>query len=73
MHVKDIKASTVPNNAFKMDPADVGLGHSRLEDHSAGRVTTSGVRHYYVEQEPPFAEPRMDAARKGYEYLAHRV
>src|SRR5579883_968586 len=26
MHVKDIKASTTPNNAFEMDPADVGSG-----------------------------------------------
>jgi len=28
------------------------------------------VRYYYVEQEPPFAEPRMQAARNDYDFLA---
>jgi sugar phosphate isomerase/epimerase len=72
MHVKDLKASTVPNNAFKMDPANVGAG--TLDWKAILPVGYEvGVRHYYVEQEPPFAGPRMEAARADYEYLARLV
>ena len=68
MHVKDIKASTVPNNGFRMDPANVGSGALDWKSIlSAGYG--AGVRYYYVEQEPPFTGPRMDAARTDYEYL----
>ena len=69
LHVKDLKASTIPNNAFRMDPADVGAG--ALDWKAILPVAYEvGVRYYYVEQEPPFAEPRMQAARTDYEYLA---
>jgi sugar phosphate isomerase/epimerase len=69
MHVKDLKASTIPNNAFRMDPADVGAGS--LDWKAILPVAYEvGVRYYYVEQEPPFAEPRMQAARTDYDYLA---
>ena len=72
MHVKDMKASTVPNNAFQMDPADVGSGSLDWK-----RILPvgyeAGVRYFYVEQEPPFARARMDAARADYEYLARLV
>ena len=69
MHVKDLKASTVPNNAFRMDPADVGSG--TLDWKAILPVGYEvGIRYYYVEQEPPFAEPRLDAARRDYQYLA---
>lgn len=69
MHVKDIEASTVPNNGFRMDPADVGSGVLDWKSILAAGYEV-GVRYYYVEQEPPFAGPRMDAARADYEYLA---
>jgi sugar phosphate isomerase/epimerase len=69
MHIKDLKASTVANNAFRMDPADVGSG--TLDWKAILPVGYDvGVRYYYVEQEPPFAAPRMEAARADYEYLA---
>ncbi|MDE2050185.1 MAG: sugar phosphate isomerase/epimerase [Gammaproteobacteria bacterium] len=69
MHVKDLKASTVPNNAFRMDPADVGSG--TLDWKTILPIAyEAGVRYYYVEQEPPFAGPRMDAARADFAYLA---
>jgi sugar phosphate isomerase/epimerase len=72
MHIKDLKASTVPNNAFRMDPADVGSGS--LDWKAILPVGYDvGVRYYYVEQEPPFAEPRMQAARTDYQYLARLV
>lgn len=69
MHIKDLEGSTVPNDAFRMDPADVGSG--TLDWKAILPVGYEvGVRYYYVEQEPPFARPRMDAARTDYEYLA---
>lgn len=69
MHVKDLKASTVPNTALRMDPADVGSGS--LDWNAILPVAyRSGVRDFYVEQEPPFAGPRMAAARADYVYLA---
>ncbi len=69
IHIKDLKAGTVPNNAFRMDPADVGSG-SLDWTKILPAAYDAGVRYYYVEQEPPFAQPRMDAARTDYEYLA---
>ncbi len=68
MHVKDIKASTVANYAMKQDPAEVGSGTidwSRI----LPVARASGVRRYYIEQEPPFAGPRMAAIAKSYAYL----
>src|SRR5512146_163426 len=69
MHVKDLKASTIPNTVFRMDPADVGAGSIDWKKVLPSAYE-AGVRYFYVEQEPPFAEPRMDAARNDYEYLA---
>ncbi|HZT02341.1 MAG TPA: sugar phosphate isomerase/epimerase [Steroidobacteraceae bacterium] len=69
MHVKDLKASTVPNTAFRMDPADVGSG-SLDWNAILPAAYRAGVRDFYVEQEPPFAGPRMEAARADYVYLA---
>ncbi|MBH0114418.1 sugar phosphate isomerase/epimerase [Novosphingobium sp. YJ-S2-02] len=60
MHVKDIKASTVPNFAFRQDPAEVGLGKidwPRL----LPAAYAAGVRHFYVEQEPPFTTGRFES------------
>jgi sugar phosphate isomerase/epimerase len=69
MHIKDLKASTVPNAALRMDPADVGSGS--LDWKAILPVAYDvGVRYYYVEQEPPFVETRMQAARNDYDYLA---
>jgi len=69
MHIKDLEASTVPNNAFRMNPADVGSGS--LDWRAILPVGyRAGVRYYYVEQEPPFAASRMAAARADYDYLA---
>ncbi|HEX8756592.1 MAG TPA: hypothetical protein VF745_09655 [Steroidobacteraceae bacterium] len=69
MHVKDIKAATLPNHAFEMDPADVGSGTLDWKAILPAGYNV-GVRYYYVEQEPPFAGPRMDAARADYRYLS---
>ncbi len=69
VHIKDLKAATVANHAFRMDPADVGSGYLDWK-RILPVAYEAGVRYYYVEQEPPFAEPRMDAARTDYDYLS---
>ena len=69
MHVKDIKASTAPNTALKMDPADIGAG--KLDWKAilpAGYA--AGVRNFFLEQEPPFDKPRVQSAEIGYKYLS---
>lgn len=71
-HVKDIKADTKPNFSFQMDPAEIGSGvldWKRL----LSEAYAAGVRGFYVEQEPPFTRPRIEAAKLDYDYLAKVV
>lgn len=68
MHVKDLK-TVKPNFAFQMDPAEIGSGvldWKRL----LPAAYAAGVRGFYVEQEPPFTRPRLEAAKLDYDYLA---
>jgi sugar phosphate isomerase/epimerase len=72
MHVKDIKASTAPNTALKMDPTEVGSG--RLDWKTIlPAAHKAGVRQFFLEQEPPFEKGRMEAAEIGYKYLSTLV
>lgn len=72
MHVKDIKPSTQPNTALKMDPTEVGSG--RLDWKTIlPAAYKAGVRQYFLEQEPPFEKGRMEAAEIGYKYLSTLV
>lgn len=69
MHMKDIKASTTPNINLKMDPSDVGAG--KLDWKTIlPTAYAAGVRNFYLEQEPPFATSRLEAAENGYKYLS---
>ncbi len=69
LHVKDLKPSTRTNFTIAMDPAEVGAG--KLDwARILPAAYDAGVRHFYVEQEPPFAIPRMDAAARAAAYLA---
>jgi sugar phosphate isomerase/epimerase len=69
MHVKDVKASTKANYALQMDPTEVGSGRiDWARVLSAARA--AGVEHFYLEQEPPFTIPRMEAAEKGFHFLS---
>lgn len=68
MHVKDLAATTRPNFDLSMDPAEVGSGTldwARI----LPAAYKAGIRHFYVEQEPPFTIPPMDAIRIAYDYL----
>ncbi|MFM6932678.1 MAG: sugar phosphate isomerase/epimerase family protein [Novosphingobium sp.] len=69
MHVKDLKASTKPNFHLTMDPTEVGSGKQDWA-RILPAARAAGVEHFYLEQEPPFAMPRMDAAAKGYTFLS---
>jgi sugar phosphate isomerase/epimerase len=57
------------NFALSMKPAEVGSG---MLDWASilPAAYDAGVRHFYVEQEPPFAMPRIEAARKSFGFLS---
>ncbi|RZK00505.1 MAG: sugar phosphate isomerase/epimerase [Novosphingobium sp.] len=69
LHVKDVAAGNATNFALSMKPAEVGSGTLDWAKILPA-AHAAGVRHFYVEQEPPFAIPRIEAARKGYAFLA---
>jgi sugar phosphate isomerase/epimerase len=69
VHVKDVKAGTKPNFSLDMNPTQIGDG--KLNWPKILRAAeAAGVRHYYVEQEPPFAMARINAAARSFKYLA---
>jgi len=69
LHLKDVKASTTANTSLRMDPTEVGSG--RLDWKAIiGAAHAAGVRQYFLEQEPPFAIPRLEAAARGYGFLS---
>lgn len=68
MHVKDMHATTKPNYALRMDPAEVGSGSLEWRRILPAAFAV-GVRKYYVEQEPPFTIERMAAAEKSFRFL----
>ena len=72
MHVKDIKASSKPNYVLSMDPTEVGSGTLDWKTLLPA-AWAAGVRGYYLEQEPPFTRPRIEAAKIGHDFLAKLV
>lgn len=68
LHVKDMTA-TPANFAFSMKPAEIGSGTLDWAKILPAAYE-AGVRHFYVEQEPPFTIPRIEAVRKSYDFLA---
>lgn len=69
MHMKDLKASTRPNYVLSMDPTDVGSGSLNWAKLLPA-AHAAGVRGFYLEQEAPFARPRLEAAKVGFDFLA---
>lgn len=69
MHVKDIKPSTKPNFALQMDPTEVGSGAIDWKKLLPA-ARAAGVTGFFVEQEPPFARPRIEAAKMCHDFLA---
>jgi sugar phosphate isomerase/epimerase len=69
MHVKDVKASTVANLELRMDPTEVGSG--RLDwAKILPAAHRAGVRKFFVEQEPPFTQGRLQSAAMCYSFLS---
>lgn len=69
LHIKDLRATTTTNVTIGMSPTEVGSGKldwSRI----LPAAHRAGVRNYYVEQEPPFSIPRMDAAARSFRFLS---
>lgn len=68
MHAKDIKGETQANFEMKQVPAEVGSGKLDWPRViAAGR--RAGITEYFVEQEPPFSRPRIEAAEISAKYL----
>lgn len=69
LHVKDVAVGNTTNFVLAMKPAEVGSGTldwARI----LPAAHAAGAKHFYVEQEPPFTMPRIEAARKSYAYLS---
>lgn len=69
LHVKDIAEGVEPNFALQTQTTSVGKGTLDWAKILPA-ADAAGVSFYYVEQEPPFSEPRIDAATASYEYLS---
>ena len=69
LHIKDLKADSVANFGLSMHPTEIGSGKQDWAKILPA-AHRAGVQHYYVEQEPPFAIPRMEAAARSYAFLA---
>lgn len=69
MHVKDVAATHRVNTELRIVTTEVGAGIIDWQ-----RVLTAavgaGVEHFAVEQEPPYAMPELEAARKSFAYLS---
>ena len=68
-HVKDVGEGNEPNFALGTKPCSVGAGTLDWATILPA-AAAAGVEHFYVEQEPPFTEPRIDAAKASYAYLS---
>ena len=69
MHVKDLMATTRTNYAMQQDPAEVGNGMlpwSRILDVAYA----TGVRKFFVEQEPPFKRDPLESIAISAKYLS---
>jgi len=69
MHVKDLMATTRTNYAMQQDPAEVGNGMlpwRRILDVAYA----TGVRKFFVEQEPPFKGDPFDSIAISAKYLS---
>ena len=69
MHVKDLMATTKPNYAMQQDPAEVGNGMLPWPKILDVAYAT-GVRRFFVEQEPPFKGDPFDSIAISAKYLS---
>lgn len=72
LHVKDLLRSTQPNFRGAMASTEVGSGSVAWKE-VLPVAYDAGVRHFYVEQEPPFRIDRFDAAARSFAYLTNEI
>lgn len=68
MHVKDVLATTKPNFAFQQDPTEIGSGMIDWKTLLPAAYA-AGIRDFFVEQEAPFAKPRLGSVKVSFDYL----
>ena len=68
MHVKDVLATTKPNFVFQQDPTEIGSGIIDWKTLLPAAYA-AGIRDFFVEQEPPFAKPRLESVKVSFDYL----
>ena len=68
MHVKDVLATTRPNFIFQQDPTEIGSGMINWKK-LLPTAHAAGIRDFFVEQEAPFARPRLEAIKVSFDYL----
>ena len=69
MHVKDLMATTKTNYAMQQDPAEVGNGMLPWVQILDVAYAT-GVRKFFVEQEPPFRHDPLESIAISAKYLS---
>lgn len=69
LHVKDVAPDNQSSFRISMKPAEVGSG-SLPWSRILPAAHRAGVRHFFVEQEPPFVIPRIEAASRSYAFLS---
>ncbi|MCB2074385.1 MAG: sugar phosphate isomerase/epimerase [Novosphingobium sp.] len=69
LHVKDVAADNPKSYRISMSPAEVGAGVLPW-DRILPTAYSAGVRHFLVEQEPPFVIPRIEAAARSFSFLS---
>ena len=70
LHVKDVAADNPQSFAINMNSTEVGAGTLPMPA-ILDAAYSAGARHFLVEQEPPYAIPRIEAATRSYTYLAN--
>lgn len=69
MHVKEVSKDTDPNTVINIVAAPVGKGVVDWPRVLAA-ARAAGIKHFYVEQDPPFAIPRTQMIAEAYAYLS---
>jgi sugar phosphate isomerase/epimerase len=68
LHIKDIKRRVDTGVELKMESTEIGRGIIDWKGIFAA-APRGGVKHYFIEQEPPFERPALEAVRLSYEWL----
>lgn len=68
VHLKDAGAMA-PNTSLRIVSRDLGKGVGKWKEIFAEMATHPKLRYAYIEQEPPFTHPPLDAAADAYRFL----